>query len=121
MNTLFYATGLIVWTLLLTTSVLLVVLLLWDHLSTAVAYWWIRVRAEKLYPDNSNLKKIFTKNKFWRMKLLWLMVSSVTYMAELKGTKISCLCWTADFTGWWPKVTVIKPETTDQAEDKNGL
>ena len=120
MNTLFYVTGLIVWTLLLATAVFAVLVLLWDHLSTAVAYWWIRVRAEKLYPDNSNLKKSLTKNKFWRMKMLWLMVISVTDMAKLKGTKISYWCWTADFTGWWPKVTVIKPETPDQAEDKNG-
>ena len=121
MNTLFYATGLIVWALLLATSVLLVSVLLWCHLSTAVAYWWVRVRAEKFYPGNSSLKKSFTKNKLWRMKLLWLMLISVTDMAELKGTKTSDWHWSADFTGWWPKVNVIKPETPDQTGDKNGL
>lgn len=121
MNTLFYATGLIVWTLLLATAVFAVSVLLWDHLSTAVAFWWVIVRAEKLYPVNSYLKESFTKNKFWRMKLLWLMITNVTHTAKLKGTKISCWCWSADFTGWWPKVRVIKPETLDQTEDKNGL
>jgi len=120
MNTLFYVTGLIVWMLLLATAVFAVSVLLWDHLSTAVAYWWIRVRAEKLYPDNSDLKKSLTKNKFWQIKLLWLVLISIEDMAKLKGTKISYWCWTADFTSWWPKVDVIKPETTVQAGDKNG-
>ena len=120
MNTLFYVTGLSVWLLLLATATLLVAVLLWDHFSTAVAYWWVRVRAEKLYPDNSNMKEGFTKKKFWRIKLLWLMISSVTGMAILKGTKTSYRGWSADFTGWWPKVNVIKPEITEQSEDKNG-
>ena len=121
MNLLFYVTGLIVWVLSLVIAVFLVSILLWDHLSTAVAYWWVRVRAEKLYPGNSNLKKSLTKKKFWRMKLLWLMVISVTDMADLKGTKTSDWCWSADFTGRWPKVNVIKPETPDQTGGKNGL
>ena len=120
MSSLFYFTGMIVWTLLLATAALLVLTLLWDHFSTTVAYWWVRIQAEKTYPDNSGMKKGFTKNKFWQMKLLWLMVISVADMAELKGTRVSYWCWSADFTGCWPKVNVRKPETEEHTEYKNG-
>lgn len=106
MSALFYYTGMMVWVGLVVVVVPYAVILIWDYFSIAITYWWVRVAADIQYPNDSSIKKEFKQRKFWKARLLIVIIRDYETVIGLSGSKVNGAYWSADYTRRIPKVRV---------------
>lgn len=104
MSAIFYYTGATVWASIAIALVAFILIALWIYLSTTISYWWVRVRAADMNPDSETIGEDFTGKRFWKLKLLWLIIKNFKWVVQVIGSTLRGDYWKADFTGLVPRV-----------------
>ena len=84
--------------------------LAWNYVSIATLLWWVIVQASNKHPDGSAVKTNFKRKRYWKARLLLMILKDWRYVLSLSNSTCAGPGWRANYQGWWPDVSV-----TDEA------
>ena len=108
MDTLFWVTGLTVIVVILLVVLYVIIIGLWCYLAVSFTYWIVHIMAIKKYPKGGAVKDKYMVKRFWRIRLLLLVISDWEMIFALWGRKSSGETWFVDYTNEIPKFGLIE-------------
>lgn len=74
--------------------------LLWSYLSTAICYWWVRIKTP------AGINNSFKSKRLWHARLFFMILVDFDRNIQLWGTIISNDLFRIDFTGLIPRYEI---------------